>query len=377
MTPLDTAAVVANAHALDHEHARRLSSEVMSALHQSGVLRGWIAAEYGGAALGVSDVLDQIATLSRADGATGWCVMIANTTALTSHHLPADWAAKIYADPSACTGGFAQPVARARVVPGGLEVTGRWSWGSGTDHCTWVGGGALVVDEDGQRSAAPDGAVAPFVFFEPAQVELHDDWHVSGLKGTASGDYSVAAAFVPDGRWADFMNGMPAIDTPLARFPPLGALAAGVAAVIVGLAERAIDELVDLADRRPAGSSRTLAERAPVQASLASARIAVDQARVHLTHSCDEVWAVAEQGVTTDAARVQLRLAATGAAQRALAAVDLCYHAAGGAAIHDSNPLQRVFRDAHVAISHGMVAERTLEPTGRFLFGLPTSTAQL
>ena len=53
------------------------------------------------------------------------------------------------------------------------------------------------------------------------------------------------------------------------------------------------------------------------------------------------------------------------------------YHAAGGSSIHESSPLQRVFRDVHVATQHAMVAERTLEPLGRMALGLPTDTRQL
>jgi alkylation response protein AidB-like acyl-CoA dehydrogenase len=53
------------------------------------------------------------------------------------------------------------------------------------------------------------------------------------------------------------------------------------------------------------------------------------------------------------------------------------YHAGGGSSIHEAHPLQRVFRDVHVATQHGMVAERTYEPIGRMALGLPTDASQL
>ena len=40
---------------------------------------------------------------------------------------------------------------------GGLRVSGRWQWGSGTKHCTWVGGGCRVVGPDGKPAARDDG----------------------------------------------------------------------------------------------------------------------------------------------------------------------------------------------------------------------------
>ena len=54
-----------------------------------------------------------------------------------------------------------------------------------------------------------------------------------------------------------------------------------------------------------------------------------------------------------------------------------CYTAGGGAAIYEASPLQRVFRDVHVATQHAMVAPRTLEPVGRLRLGLETDTRQL
>lgn len=367
---------IADSRATESEQLRRLHPEVVDGLVQSGVLRRWVAEEVGGEGAEVTDVLGTIERASTADGATGWCVMIANTTALLSYRLPEPWGSVIFGDPAACAGGYGMPAGTARLVDGGLEVSGRWSWGSGTDHCTWIGGGVRVVDSDGQSAVTKDGCIAPFVFFEPSDVELLDTWHVAGLKATASTDYSVDKVFVPEGRWGQLIGFEPRLDGSLGRFPFFGALAAGVAAVTIGLAQRAIDELVLLGEKRSAGSSRRLAERASVQADLSLARANVAQARSFLYGTCDQVWEDGNHGRdVTEQIRAELRLAATSASIRCVEAVSLCYHAAGGAAVYETNPLQRVFRDAHVAQSHGMIAPRSMEPLGRLAFGLETNTA--
>ena len=261
MIDLAAALVVADARAQATEAAGLLDPSVFDALVDCGALRQWATPAVGGAGATVTSVLDVIEQFSRADGATGWCVMIANTTALTSYRLREPWASTIFADPAACTGGYGMPVGTAVPVDGGLEVTGRWAWGSGTDHCTWIGGGVRVVDADGQPTRASDGASTPFVFFAPDEVELLDTWHVAGMKGTASTDYQVTKALVPDGRWVQLVGTEPVAPGPLGQFPFFGALAAGVAACLVGLAQRAVDELLALATKTSMGSSRTLAER--------------------------------------------------------------------------------------------------------------------
>ncbi len=377
MTTLSDVIELANTHAAETERLRRLHPEVRDALIGSGLLRKLIPKVYGGEEAPIGEVLDAIEAVSKADGSAGWCVMIASTTCLTAYSLPGEWGQKIYGDPAVCTGGFGMPAGKARVVDGGLEVTGRWAWGSGTDHCTWIGGGVHVVDDAGERSSTRDGATTPFVFFDLADVELLDTWHVAGLKGTASTDYSVEKAFVPEGRWVQLVGGKPVVDGVASRFPFFGALAAGVASVTIGLAERAVEELVLLGAKRSAGSSKTLAERAPIQADLALAIANIGQARTYMRAMLDEVWEMAaSSSAVDDARRASLRLAVTAAAKRAVEAVDLCYHAAGGPAVYETSVLQRVFRDAHVATAHGMIAPRTLEPLGRLEFGLPTSALQ-
>lgn len=369
---------LADGRASATEAAGRLHPDVVDALVGAGLFRLLVPADYGGPAEPLGRVLDTIEAVSRADGAAGWCVMIANTTALTAHHLRPDWADKIYGDRASCTGGFGMPAGTATVVDGGLRVSGHWSWGSGTDHCTWIGGGVRVVDDHGRPAVTSDGARTPFVFFDPVDVALLDTWHVAGLKGTASTDYTVTDAFVPEGRWAQLAGARPRLDGPAARFSFFGALAAGVASVTIGLARRAVDELVALADKQPAGSSRSLGERAAIQADLALATADVGQAHAYLHAVVDRAWRRASAGaVVDDDTRVELRLAATAAARRAAEAVDRCYHAAGGTAVYETSPLQRVFRDVHVATQHGMIAARTLEPIGRRAFGLPTSLDQL
>jgi alkylation response protein AidB-like acyl-CoA dehydrogenase len=75
--------------------------------------------------------------------------------------------------------------------------------------------------------------------------------------------------------------------------------------------------------------------------------------------------------------RAGLRLAATHATASAARATDLVYNAGGGTSVYATSPLQRCFRDVHVATQHAMVASATWELTGRLLLGLDTDTSQL
>lgn len=376
---LDVVARQAGDRAVEIERLRRLPGDLVDELTRTGVFKLLVPTTYGGSQAHVADAVRAIESVAYHDGSTGWCVMIGITTGLCAGFMPPDHAAAVFGVPDAIAGGYGMPAGTGVAVAGGLRVSGRWSWGSGTDHCTAIGGGILVVGEDGRPASMEDGTRAPFVFFDRGDVELLDTWHVIGLTGTASTDYTVTKAFVPHGRWAEFLRpGGPMIDHPLYRFSFLGALGVGVAAVLLGLGRRAVDEIVELGAKRPAGSSRSLSERSPVQAEIARADAAVRSARTFLIDTVERCWESAERGdAMSDEHKRLLRLAATDAASRSAEAVDRCYHAGGGTSIFESSPLQRVFRDAHVATQHGMIAPRTYEVFGRMAFGLDTDTRQL
>ena len=121
-----------------------------------------------------------------------------------------------------------------------------------------------------------------------------------------------------------------------------------------------------------------MAARAPVQADVARAEAAYRSARALLRETVGEAWAAATAGHTLgpDQRRL-LRLAATNATTQSASVVEVLFRTAGGTAVYESSPLQRVLRDVNVASQHAMVAPRTYELIGRLALGQSTDIAQL
>jgi alkylation response protein AidB-like acyl-CoA dehydrogenase len=378
-TAIEAVGGAADARAADIEDLRRLPDDISNDLVDTGLARAWAPARYGGLELPVLDVLDALEAVAYHEGATAWCGMIAATTSLIGGYLPEHWAAAIYADPRAVTGGHAAPLGRARPVDGGLVVSGHWQWGSGAFHCTHIGGGTLLVGADGELAARADGLRAPFVLFEPDQVELLDTWFAVGLRGSGSTDYRVTEAFVPEGRWVEIVGQQPVADGPLYRFAFFGALALGVCSVSLGLARRALDELAALAqEKRYALNTRPMSTRAVVQAEVAQAEAGYRSARALLRGTVTEAWEAVTHGhVLGPEQRRLLRLAATNASTTSATVVDRLFRTAGGDAVYSTSTLQRVWRDVNVASQHAMVAPRTYELVGRMALGQSSDISQL
>ena len=361
------------------EQGGGLPPDIVELIRPTGAFRMYVPEDLNGPAVPAWQSLRVIEALSYQDGAAGWCSMIGSTTSLTASSLPDPYAEELFGDPSSIAGGFAMPAGRAEMVDGGLRVTGRWAWGSGTRHCDWIGGGCVIVDADGTPTRRADGLTAPFVYVPADQVSFVDNWQVAGLSGTGSGDYEVADVFVPEGRWVQMGRNEPVRTNSLSRFSFFGLLACGVAACTVGIARRSIDEMVALAaTKKPQGSSRTLADRPRIQADVAMAEADLAAAWAYLEQTTGQAWMTAEGGndPTVDQKRL-LRLSASHAAKVAAGVTETMYKAAGGAAVYRTSPLQRTFRDAHVALQHAMVASRTFEVTGRLRLGLETDTTTL
>ena len=366
------------ARSAEIESLGTLPMDLVDAIRPTGAFRQCVPDDLAGPGVTVTESLKVFEEFAYHDGSVGWCVAIASTTSLLASYLPDPHAGDLFGHPDSIGGGFVMPRGRALPVDGGLRVSGRWQWGSGTRHCTTIGGGCLVVGADGRPEPRSDGLAAPFVFMDPDDVELIDTWDVAGLSGTGSVDFAARDVFVPEGRWVQ-ISADPVRDNVWSRFSFYGLLAAGVAAAAVGIARRSIDELVELAGgKKPQGSSRTLAERAAAQAEVAMAEARLAAAWTLLLEGVDDSFqgALAGQPSTLDERR-RIRLAATHAAQTAADVAASMFRTAGGAAVYRTSPVQRCFRDTAVAAQHAMVAPRTMETAGRMRMGLDTDTSTL
>lgn len=348
------------AHADKAEQQRRLPKRLVQGLRDAQLFRMCVPAAYGGPEADALTLVRAIEAVATADGAAGWCTMIASTTSSMSLFLEPEWARKIFGDPKVIAGGAYAPSGTGVRVDGGWRVTGSWSWGSGTQHCAWITGGTNT-DDGGFH----------LMFLEAADVTIHDTWYSTGLRGSGSNDFSVDGVFVPDGRTVQPRLGKPTIECTLAAFPNFSLLASGVAAVSLGIARHALDEVTELAQgKKPLFSSRTLSQSGSMQAELAKAEAMLRSARAFLHDELHTAWETAACGGRVDVpTRARIRLACVNASTSAAKATDAAYTMAGGTAVYDTSPLQRCMRDAHVATQHLMVSPRLYETLGKHLFG--------
>ncbi len=360
------------------EEARRLPKDLSDRFAASGFYRMCVPKVYGGLELAPAMTMETIEILARADGASAWCVFIGATSGSVLAMLPEASAREIFAKPDTLLSGVFAPRGKAVAVDGGFRVNGEWQWGSGTQNADWILAGCRVI-RDGKPELLSNGTPRSRMMLLPAdQIEFLDTWYVSGLAGTGSTDFLIRNAFVPESRAIGIGVDGP-LPRPLYAFPQFGLLGMGIAAVALGLARAAIDELIGIAGAKtPSGSARPLAARPATQSEVSRAEATLRSARAFYYETIEAAWQAARKAGRIDTEhRRDIRLATTFATHACAETVDRMYNLGGGISVYRRSPLQRIFRDVHVATQHMMVSPATFELTGRLLLGVETDVAML
>src|ERR1700729_1855577 len=141
--PVDAEGFVAAARALaptiraqraEIERDRSLPAPLVKQMADAGLFSLWLARSLGGPELTTVDYFRVIEELSRADGAVGWCALVAAGYSRLSGYLDDTVAREVFGDGSVVVAGTINPTGRAVAVPGGFKVTGQWSYGSFIQH---------------------------------------------------------------------------------------------------------------------------------------------------------------------------------------------------------------------------------------------------
>jgi alkylation response protein AidB-like acyl-CoA dehydrogenase len=318
----------------------------------------------------LADCMRAIELVAAADGSAGWCTMIALTSNVAAGMMNEAGAKEIFADPTAPAAALAAPGGQAIPTDTGFRVSGRWSFASGITHSDWVWVGVLVMDGE-QPRMTPRGPMIVHAFVPATQIEIHDTWYVSGLRGTGSNDFSIADVDVPEQHVFSLFDATGHRPEPMYQLSPPGFFAPQVAAVSLGVAGAAIDELSEIAaSKTPVMSSAVLADKPVAQIEIARAEASMQAARSFLYDAVDDIWETLASGTPfTMRQEALVRAAAVNAAETSARITATLNTLGGSSSIYSGSSLQRHARDAEAVTHHFTVAPHVWEDAGRVLLG--------
>jgi alkylation response protein AidB-like acyl-CoA dehydrogenase len=292
-----------------------------------------------------------------------------------SAYIDPDVGRAMYRDIDSVTAITFAPLGKAVKTGNGFVVNGRWPFGSGCQHATWLIGHFAIFDGDSPRLMPNGLPESRFGFLPAAECEIIDTWNTNGLRGSGSHDWAVKDRFIPEERTYNLAAPKVCRGGPLYMLPNL--LLYKVSGVILGIARGAIDDFIALATNKPltfkspSASKAMLRDESYVQSAVAQAEALVSSARGFVFDAFGEMWETLMSGdLPSLKQRARGRLAMVHASSACTQAVELLYKANGGSSVYAGHALDRRLRDIQTANQHAVLSLKTWEVTGRVLLGL-------
>jgi len=353
------------------EESRTIPKQTIDDLVAARLLRVPNPDRHGGFGLDLDTAIEVAIELGRGCGSTAWCYSV-----WSSH----TWMVGLYGEAAQeeyfadscdvlCSSSFDPSRGKAEQANGGYLLTGRWGFSSGCDAATWA------------MLAAPTADQGAGLFLVPsADYRIDDTWFTSGLRGTGSKDIVIDEPVkVPAGRFLPYEamktgrtpGGMAAGARPMHRLPFFSVGPFVLAAPLLGIAQGAIDRFEEQA--RPSASAEGFgANPASTRSRLAASAVEIHSARALLRADLRELIGLGERRESPTFDEItRYHRDATYVAKLTVTAVNRLFEGTGGAALHDSSPLQRAHRDVHAGSHHVALRwDTAAEQYGRVRLGI-------
>ncbi len=374
----DAAELVRRAHeigpilarnAAQTETDRRAHQENIDAIAGAGLFRLMVPKRYGGYESSIRTHLEVTSALAESCGGTAWVAALTNVCAWFTGLFGQRAQDEVFgANPDARVAGVFSPSGETRRVDGGLNVSGKWFWSSGSLHADWVMVGVLEHDKDG-------AFVGQYMALLPrSDITIEDTWYTVGMRGSGSNCVVAKDVFVPDYRLID-INAAVQSDYPTefkdeaayrAAFVPVAALV--LIGAQLGIGRAALRYVKEKASQRAIAYTTFTRQSESVvfQTQLADAALKIDTAHLHAFRAASDIDDAAQRGDKLDyLTRARVRADTGLVATTITDALNLLVSAHGAGSFAESSPMQRWWRDANTAARHAVV----LPAVGREIYG--------
>jgi resorcinol 4-hydroxylase (FADH2) len=342
------------------EARRQVSRDAIARMRAAGLFRILQPAAYGGYEYNFDALVHVVTVIGAGCASTGWVFSLGVVHQWLVAGFPQKAQDEYWSNPDAIAFGSYPPTGKASTVDGGYCLNGSWGFASGCDHADWlVLGGMLPAENDGAMSR-------PGFFLVPiGDVQIDDNWFTMGLAGTGSKNIVGKDIFVPSHRVVPISEllfgkapGGTVHTNPLYRQSMLAALPFALVAPVLGAADGALTDFLDMAKVRTtrgavAGGNSRMAEFGTIQTRVAEAAAAIEAGRLMTLHALGDSLASARAGRQGDRdMRIRNRLAQAFSVKLAVQAIDALFQAGGGQGIFKSKTIQRAWRDIHAGALH-------------------------
>ncbi|MGE0416370.1 MAG: acyl-CoA dehydrogenase family protein [Acetobacteraceae bacterium] len=348
--------------------------------HRAGLLRVLQPARFGGHQASFDTFSRIVETLAEGCGASAWVYAVLGEHQWIIGCLPERGQADVWGDtPLAVASSSLAPRETAAPATGGWRLNGSFPFSSGCLHAQWAIIGARAEDAAGNKPTR-------YMLVPMSEIEIVDDWHVLGLRGTASRTLVIRDAFVPEHRTVLLKDLMDGTTPGSAVHPDYGLLRAprgflvpfSLPPVAFSLARRALAHVPQALRARLSRGVRDLGHSEVVQMALAEASAAIDLATLVMrTRRQDSIAALDSGRPITAEDVMRNRRDIAWSTEQLRAGVQKLADVLGSRVVYDRDPLQPLLRDVLTIATHSVVhPQMAMVPYGRMLLGLPPTAGE-
>jgi len=355
---------------VEDEARRVVNPDTVRRMVDAGLFRVLQSRRWGGYEFGQETFARVQMTLAEGDMSVGWIYGVLGLHALhlclfddqAAQDVWADDSSRLIASPY-MPGGVAKP------APGGYELSGRWAYSSGCNHCDWTLLGGVVEGTDGKDYRS---------FLLPrSDAKIVDTWFTTGLAATGSQDIVVERAFVPEHRTHKFIDGFNCVNPGAAfnkgslyRMPFMLVFMRGITNSQIGALQSMLDLFKEYAKDKVFVGSRT-AKDPDAQMAVAMATVGIEEMKQTMFANFAVMSTYAEQGeVLPMELRHQFRFQSASVAERCVRLAEQLMQIAGGGGVYDKTNIGRIYRNMICGRQHAAAQFRIYGRSyGDLLFG--------
>ena len=362
------------------EAARRVPAETMADYQRTGILRALQPRRFGGAQASFHVFSSIVQILAEGCAASAWVYAVLGEHQWIVACMPERAQDDVWgANPEAVASSSLAPRNFGIPVDGGWRVSGKFPFSSGCDHAHWAILGVRAPDAAGNKPTR-------YMLVPMSEIEISDDWHVLGLRGTGSKTLVLDDVFVPAYRTIllkDLLDGttpgaLVLPDYPLLRAPRGFLVPFSLPPVMFSLARRALEIVPISLQSRLSRGTQDLGGSEVVQMQLSEAGAEIDLGCLIMRTRRDESMALLDSGQTVTVEHgMRNRRDVAFAADLIRKGVERLVELSGSRIVHNDDPLQPILRDVQTIATHAVVLRQlNYVPYGRAMLGLPAALGE-
>jgi len=346
--------------AAEDERNRRINPDTVKRMVDAGLFRVLQAKRWGGYELGQRAFAEVQMTLGEGDMSVAWVYGVVGLHAMHVCLMDDQAAQDVWGkDSSVLVASPYMPGGVAKPVEGGYELSGRWSYSSGSDHCDWTFLGGMV-----------EGTGEYLSFLLPREdAKIVDTWYTTGLCATGSHDISVENAFVPSYRTHSFMDGFNVKnpgqkwnDGPLYRMPFMLVFMRAITSGQIGALQALVDLFNEYAKNKMFMGSK-VSKDPDAQFAIANAVAGIDEMKKSMFANFEVMQEYAERNeLPPMEMRHMFRFQSSSVAERCIRLAEPLFQVSSGGGVYDKTNIGRIYRNMLTGRQH---AAAQFRPYGR------------